>query len=94
MTPEIHKSFNQIKMYTELMAGVLSIIDVEFLEKFEDDARIWANGTMSPILAHDMSIRDLNASERNLTHAIQVSKKIRELIALLTTESPKNQKDL
>lgn len=86
MTPKIHEEYQRLKIFTDMMIPVLLMIDAAALEKFENDARVWANGTMSPIAAHSMSIQDMMTSEKNLKHAIEVSRCLRQLKSLLIRE--------
>lgn len=83
MTPEIHDSIKELKLLTDPMIAILMVFDEERFAKFEEESRIYQNGTMTPILLHHMGMNDLNASQKNLKHAMEVSKKLRELKALL-----------
>ena len=91
MTPEIKEAYEELKMITDTVAGFLVMVDDGFLSNFEEKARPFANGTMAPIAAHYMSLMDLQKTEENLTHAIEVSKTLRKLRGLLIRDEKEGE---
>lgn len=93
MTPEIHEKYKKLKLFTDSMAGLLLVFDEnEFLE-FEQTARIHADGTLTPIALHYMSMKDLDLSQNNLQTAIRVSETLRRLKSLLIRVKPEGEKE-
>lgn len=86
MTPEIHANFKTLKMISDMLIPALEVAKVFDLKRIEEEMRPWANGTLGIIAMQSMGIRDLQLSEKNLTHAIEVSKAIRHLSDLLIRE--------
>ena len=68
------------------MVGILMFVDPEELKSFEDKSRTYANGTMDVILPHFMSLQDMEKSQKNLNHAIEISQTMRKLKELLIRE--------
>ncbi len=90
MTPEIHKKYDALKLVTEMLIPTLMVFEKLDLDNFPDEARHFADGTMSAILPHFMSIQDMNTSQKNLSHAIEVAKTLSRLKKLLVHVQPEN----
>ncbi len=86
MTPEIHNQYNKLKIYTDMLVGILLVADQKELEKMADDFRPWANGTLGIIAMQNMGIQDLHKSEENLSKAIKIIDAILNLKKLIIRE--------
>lgn len=92
MTPEIKEKYEELKLFTDSMTGILLCFDEESFSEWEREANKYADGTMGIIACHFMSMRDVQTTERNLTNAIKISRLLRELKAALIESGGGNAK--
>lgn len=93
MTPEIHKKFSDLEMISSAVLPVLVLYRHFGLDNFVNMARHYADGTMTPIAVHHMSIGEERTSRENLAHAIEVAKTIDRLCKLLIRPDGKKEQE-